>query len=79
MISDKVACIVTREQHQERINEVAAAEYKPLLVVTTEDRVKSHNHVDMVVVESVQDRYIRVWGNKMYMAGVQVQVRDSDR
>ena len=63
MILDKVACIVTWEQHQERINEVAAG-YEPLLVVTTEDRVKSHNHVDILevraeaVVESVQDQYI---------------------
>ena len=65
MILDKVACIVTREQHQERINEVVA-EHEPLLVVT-EDRVKSHNHVDIlevraeVVVESVQDGYIRMY------------------
>ena len=38
--------------------------YEPLLVVPTEDRVKSHNHVDILevraeaVVESVQDQYI---------------------
>ena len=63
MILDKVACIVAREQHQERINEVAAAGYEPLLVVTTEDRVKSHNHVDIlevraeVVVESAGSIY----------------------
>ena len=76
MILDKVACIVTQEQYQERINEVAA-EYEPLLVVTTEDRVKSHNHVDIlegrteVVVESAQDRYIRVdWGNKTVLVVV---------
>ena len=59
MILDKVACIVIREQHQERINEVAAAGYEPLFVVTTEDR---DHHVDIlevraeVAVESVQDR-----------------------
>ena len=40
-----------------------AAEYEPLLVVTTEDRVKSHNHVDIlevraeVVVESAGSIY----------------------
>ena len=54
-----------------------AAEYEPLLVVTTEDRVKSHNHFNIlevraeVVVESAQDRYIRVdWGNKTVLVVV---------
>ena len=44
--------IFDREQHQERINEVAAG-YEPLLVVTTEDRVKSHNNVDILEVKQM--------------------------